>query len=218
MLDPNGPSARAIAAVWWWMFGFATLVFLAVLALWGYALWRGRRDRPPALGEDGRSQRRWIIGGGILLPALSSLALVLFGSPSGLHQLPLPGRGGPEPLQVEVTAHRWYWDVYYPATGLRLRDELRLPVGRPADIQVTSQDVIHSFWVPRLGGKLDAIPGRKLRLRLQADAPGSFRGQCAEFCGVGHAHMVMAVHALPAAEFEAWLFGAPATAAAGATR
>lgn len=217
MLDPAGPSARAIAAVWWWMFGVAVLVFLLVLGLWGAAFLRGRRHTA-APGDDPRRQRHWIVGGGILLPAVATTTLVLFGSPSGRHQLPLPLRDGPAPLRVEVTAHRWYWDVHYPATGVRLRDELRLPVGQPVDIRTTSQDVIHSFWVPRLAGKLDAIPGRSLHLRLQADAPGTYRGQCAEFCGIGHAHMAFVVHALPPAAFEAWMQGAAAAAPAGGQR
>jgi cytochrome c oxidase subunit 2 len=99
--------------------------------------------------------------------------------------------------------------VHYPASGVQLRDALRLPVGRPVHVHVGSRDVIHSFWVPRLGGKLDAIPGRTQVVRLQADEPGTFRGQCAEFCGLHHAHMVMTVIAMPAAEFDAWMAAQP---------
>ena len=143
------------------------------------------------------------------------MALVVFGTPAGLHQLPLPvswsGGGGPPiaPLRVDVTARQWAWSLHYPGSGVRLQNELRMPVGQPVDIHVGSDDVIHSFWVPRLGGKIDAIPGRINVVRLQADQPGTFRGQCAEFCGLHHAHMVMAEIAMPADEFNAWQAAQP---------
>jgi cytochrome c oxidase subunit II len=184
------------------MFGVATAVTLAVVALWFAGMQRGRDVPEPQAQRNGR---RWIIAGGIVLPGVSIAALVLFGSGAGLHQLPLPARGGVPPAVVQVTGHQWWWEVHYPGTGVRLRNELRVPVGRPVDVHTRSVDVIHSFWVPRLAGKLDAIPGRTLVMRLQASQPGTFRGQCAEFCGLGHAHMELVVHAMEAAEFDAWL-------------
>jgi cytochrome c oxidase subunit 2 len=207
MLEPAGPSARAIAQVWWWMLGVAVLVSCGVVAAWLLAMRRGR-ERTAEVDE--RHSRRWIVGGGIVLPSVAITALVVFGTPAGLHQLPLPaswsGAGGPAvaPLRIEVTARQWAWALHYPGSGVRLQNELRLPVGRPVDIHVGSDDVIHSFWVPRLGGKIDAIPGRTNVVRLQADEAGTFRGQCAEFCGLNHAHMVMRVIAMPADEFEIW--------------
>jgi cytochrome c oxidase subunit II len=217
ILDPAGPSAQAIAQVWWWMFSVATAVLVGVVVLWLLGMRRGRPvpdDRAQHIG------RRWIIGGGIVLPGVAIAALLLFGSPSGLHQLPLPARGGADAaaLSVQVTGHQWWWELHYPGTGVRLRNELRLPVGRPVDVQTRSADVIHSFWVPRLGGKLDAIPGRTLVVRLQASQPGTFRGQCAEFCGLEHAHMVLVVHAMEPADFDAWLEAAQAGASQGTTR
>lgn len=212
MLDPAGPSAQAIAAVWWWMLGVSALVLLGILALWLVAM---RRRSPTADGDDqpgaGQTGRRWIVGGGILLPVAAIVPLLIFGSSAGLHQLPQslagPGAVAPAapPLRIDATGQQWWWELHYPDSGVRLRNELRLPVGRQVLVHVGSVDVIHSFWVPRLGGKLDAIPGRTGIVRLQADQAGSFRGQCAEFCGLGHAHMVMTVIAMPAAEFDAWL-------------
>lgn len=211
MLDPAGPSARAIALVWWWMLGVALLVTVGVVWAWLLAMRRGQDPaRLASEAQAARHSRRWIVGGGIVLPSVAIAALLVFGTPAGLHQLPLPpswsGGGGPAeaPLRIEVQARQWAWTVHYPERGVRLQNELRVPVGRPIDIHVGSEDVIHSFWVPRLGGKIDAIPGRVNVVRLQADQPGTFRGQCAEFCGLQHAHMVMAVIALPADEFEAW--------------
>jgi len=215
ILDPAGPSAHAIAVVWWWMLGVSALVLLGVVALWLIAM---RRQAPTADGDAhadaGKTGVRWIVGGGIVLPAAVIVPLLIFGSSAGLHQLPLPlTRSGadaaaPPPLRIDATGQQWWWALHYPASGVRLRNELRVPVGRPVLVHVGSVDVIHSFWVPRLGGKLDAIPGRTGIVRLQADQAGSFRGQCAEFCGVGHAHMVMTVIAMPPAEFDAWLAAA----------
>jgi cytochrome c oxidase subunit II len=217
ILDPAGPSAQAIAQVWWWMFGVATAVFVGVVVLWLLGM---RRGRPVPDDQAQHIGRRWIIGGGVVLPGVAIAALLLFGSSSGLHQLPLPARGGADTaaLPVQVTGHQWWWEVHYPGTGVRLRNELRLPVGHPVDVQTRSADVIHSFWVPRLGGKLDAIPGRTLVVRLQASQPGTFRGQCAEFCGLEHAHMALVVHAMEPAEFDAWLEAAQSGATQGTTR
>jgi cytochrome c oxidase subunit 2 len=102
----------------------------------------------------------------------------------------------------------WSWHFTQPGEGgamVATVGTLYVPAGRPVDVIVTTEDVIHSFWVPRLGGKLDTIPGRITILRLQADEPGEYRGQCAEFCGVGHAHMQFVVNALSEEDFAAWL-------------
>jgi len=212
ILAPAGPSARAIAQVWWWMFGVGVAVWIVVVLLWLVAM---RRRKPLEGAAAERVSRRWIIGGGIVLPSVSILALTVFGAPAGLHHLSL-AREGSGALTVEVTGHQWRWELHYPATGVRLHNELRIPVGRPVIVHTRSADVIHSFWVPRLGGKLDAIPGRDLRMRLQADQAGTFRGQCAEFCGTGHAHMTMIVHAMEPAQFDAWMAGQTPTPAGAA--
>ena len=223
MLDPAGPSALAIATVWWWMLGVGTLVLLGVVALWWVAMRRQAGPPPddqPQVAD--RTGRHWIVGGGIVLPAVAIVPLLIFGSPAGLHQLPLPlstflrsgaGPTAPPPLRIDATGQQWWWALHYPDSGVRLRNELRLPVGRPVHVHVGSLDVIHSFWVPRLGGKLDAIPGRTGIVRLQADQAGTFRGQCAEFCGLGHAHMVMTVIAMPPAEFDDWINSQPRSTA-----
>lgn len=208
MLDPAGPSAQAIALVWWWMLGVAVMVVAGVMVAGWLAMRRGRDAQANASDDIATSHGwRWMVGGGILLPSAAIAALLVFGTSAGFHQLPLPltGAGGPAPLRVDVEARQWDWSLRYPENGVQLHNELRLPVGQPVDIHVGSQDVIHSFWVPRLGGKIDAIPGRINVVRLQADQAGTFRGQCAEFCGLNHAHMVMTVIAMPADEFDAWL-------------
>lgn len=213
VLHPAGPSAQAIAQVWWWMFGVACVVLLAVVAIWLLAMRRhGEMDAAAAQ----RAGVRWMLGGGIVLPLVAIAALLLFGARAGSHQLPWPLQGA-QPLRVDVTAHRWWWQLRYPGHGHELRNELRLPVGRPVDIHTHSADVIHSFWVPRLGGKLDAIPGRSLVVRLQADQAGTFHGVCAEFCGTGHARMTMTVIAMDGDAFDAWLASPPQPVAAAAS-
>ena len=184
---------------------FAVLTLMVVVALWLYAL----RRKPGQLSQQQarRIQNRWIIGGGLILPIASMSVLLVFGIPIGHRMLPLPVEGE-QVLRIDVTGHQWWWQVQYPDHGMEMRDELHIPAGQPVDLHLTSNDVIHSFWVPRLGGKLDMLPGRTNVLRLKADDPGTYHGQCAEFCGTAHAHMKFTVHAHAADEFAAWLEGA----------
>ncbi len=196
-LDPAGPAAQSAATLWWIMFGSFGVVLVVVIALWCYAM------RRPTISDDPRRNNRLIIGGGVLLPLLSIAGLLAVGIPAGHRMLPLPT---PEDvLRIHVTGHQWWWEIHYPDTGIRLRNELHIPAGAPVDIHLTTADVIHAFWVPRLGGKLDAIPGRTNILRLQAEQPGVYRGQCAEFCGLHHAHMQFRVTAYEPAAFRQWL-------------
>ncbi len=184
------------------MFIVAALVLLAVVGLWVRALYRPPPDHDETTQR--RIGRRWIIGGGIIVPGISIVILLAFGIPLGHRMLPLPVPGE-APLKIEVTALQWRWDIRYPDHGIVSTNRLVIPAGRTIDFHVGSADVIHSFWIPRLGGKIDAIPGRINVLRLRADQPGQYRGQCAEFCGAGHAHMVLAVEALDAAAFDTWV-------------
>ncbi|MFN2329471.1 MAG: cytochrome c oxidase subunit II [Chromatocurvus sp.] len=200
VLDPAGPTALAASRLWWAMSLYAALVLLVVTTLWIYALRRKYRE----IDEQQRVQtgRRWIIGGGIILPAFSITVLLMFGIPIGHRMLPLPPAVG-KALQVNVIGHQWRWEFHYPDAGVTLQDVLHLPVGVPVDIHGTSHDVIHSFWVPRLAGKIDLIPARVNVLRIEASKTGIFRGQCSEFCGIGHARMTFSVQAHEPAEFAA---------------
>lgn len=201
-LDPAGPMAHEVAMLWWAMCAFATLVLIVVTALWVHAM---RREHPQMDAARARQLTlRWLVGGGLLLPTLSILLLLLFGIPIGHRMLPLP-LAGEQPLRIEVVGQQWWWEVRYPDSGVVTANQLHLPVGRPVDLDVTSADVIHSFWVPRLGGKIDMIPGRDNRIRLQADQAGTFRGQCSEFCGTQHTHMILDVQAHEEEGFANWL-------------
>ncbi len=149
------------------------------------------------------SVRRWLLGGGLVFPCVALIALMLYGFGPG--RAALPQAPAEDAYRVEVMAHQWWWEVRYPrADGGDLIDanELHVPVGRPVRIELSSADVVHSFWVPRLGGKMDAIPGHNNVLTLQADEPGVYRGQCSEFCGAQHARMgfLLEAHDGPALE------------------
>jgi cytochrome c oxidase subunit 2 len=195
-LDPKGPAATEVALLWWGMFGFATLILLLVAALWFYAIKR-RSDSSPSIRPNA-----WLCWGGLALPLLSITLLLIIGIPVGQRMLPLPDENA---LKIEVTGHQWYWQIHYPAQGIELTDEVHIPVNTPVYLQLTSADVIHSFWVPKLGVKLDMLPGRSNTLRLEASEAGIYRGQCAEYCGLGHAHMQFSVIAHEQAAFAGWL-------------
>lgn len=195
-LDPKGPAAAEVALLWWGMFGFATLILLLVALLWFYAIKR-RGDNSPSVRPNA-----WLCWGGLALPLLSIMALLLVGIPVGQRMLPLAGDNA---LKIEVTGHQWYWQVYYPGHAIELTDKLHIPVNTPVYLQLSSADVIHSFWVPRLGVKLDMLPGRTNVLRLEASEAGTYRGQCAEYCGLGHAHMQFSVTAHEPVAFATWL-------------
>lgn len=197
VLQAAGEAARAIQTVSWALFGGGLAIFTGVMLLLAWA-WR-RRAGPvrPAL---------WIVGGGLLFPGVVLAALFAWTLPLSPAWKPVPPPGA---LVVAVTGHMWWWEVRYrdPATGADVfsANEVRIPAGRPVYLALASADVIHSFWVPRLAGKMDMVPGRMQHLLLSADAPGTYRGQCAEFCGEQHARMALQVVALEPAAFDAWL-------------
>ena len=197
-LNPQGPDAAVIAEMGWVLIAGAAVVFAITMALAGYAVFV-RRERAARL-----SSRALILGGGIAFPAVTLAALLVY-SLVRASDLSVAGEGA---LRIEVTGHQWWWRVHYLDESGRVdfatANEIHVPAGRPVDLTLRSADVIHSFWVPALAGKLDMIPGRANRMRLAADAPGTYRGQCAEYCGGPHGFMAFLVIAQPAAEFEAW--------------
>ncbi len=200
-LDPAGPAAQTIARLWWGMFGFSAVVLVLVCGLW---IWAMRRKPTRAYESSGEDRRHpWVLAGGILLPLASVSVLLAVGLPAGQHVATLPSAA--EPLRINVTARQWWWQFHYPEAGVTTANQLYLPKDRPIEFYGSAEDVIHAFWVPSLGGKIDLIPGRVNRIRLEATKTGVWRGQCAEFCGTGHAHMIFRVHVLAQPDFAAWL-------------
>lgn len=202
-LHPAGVQAEQIAWLWWLMLAVCTVVFVLVLAALAWAVWRGRSAdaaRP--------SQARLTMGVGIAIGvSLVTLYGLLFASVT-------VGRGiaaleYEKPLEIDITGYQWWWHVKYPGEQPYLEattaNEIHLPVGRHTRITLRSGDVIHSLWIPNLHGKVDMVPGRANEMWLRADRPGIFRAQCAEFCGMQHAHMALTVVAEPNDQFEGWL-------------
>ena len=197
VLHPAGPQAQAIADIGWVLILGGTLIFAGVMLL----LARSLRRRADAVDT-----RRWLLGGGIVFPGVVLVALLAWSLAHAPPWKPVPPA---DALVISVHGRMWWWEVRYrdPATGadIRTANEIRIPVGRPVYLALSSEDVIHSFWVPQLGGKTDMVPGRLQHLLLAADRAGTYRGQCAEFCGEQHARMALHVVAAPREDFDAWL-------------
>jgi cytochrome c oxidase subunit 2 len=200
VLAPIGPEAARIWQLGLLMLVGAALILLIVCAATWIAI-RGSDRARRRLASD-----RTIVAGGIAFPVVTLTALLAYGVWVMRANL-APAATAPQ-LRIEVVGESWWWRIAYrDRRGARIADanEIRIPVGREIEFVLTTADVIHSFWVPSLGGKLDMIPGRQNSLRLRADQPGVYRGQCAEYCGGAHARMSLEVRAMPAAEFDAWL-------------
>ncbi|WP_117237783.1 cytochrome c oxidase subunit II [Thermus sediminis] len=196
--NPGGSFNQEVAFIWPWVYFFSALVFVVVAGALAYVTWKfrarpGQEGEPPQIHGNDRLEAVWT-----LIPL--GIILVLFGlTARALIQVnqPIPGA-----MRVEVTAYQFWWDFNYPELGLRNSNELILPAGVPVELEITSRDVIHSFWVPGLAGKRDAIPGQKTLLRFTPNEPGNYYGFCAELCGASHARMLFRVLVVPEEEFE----------------
>jgi cytochrome c oxidase subunit 2 len=209
MMAPAGAEAAALHEVTVVLFVGAALILAGVLVLLGWSL-RARPRRPVATGW-------WVLGGGVVFPVVVLSALLVYSTArtAGLeHGLVRPA------VVVGVAGRLWWWEVRYrhPAGGpdIIVANELRIPVGEPTQVALSSADVIHSLWVPELGGKRDLVPGRVNHLVFTPRRAGVYRGECAEFCGLQHAKMALHVVAMPRAEFDRWLAGQGGPAIGGA--
>jgi cytochrome c oxidase subunit 2 len=198
-LDPHGPRARELADLWWIMAAGAVVIWLFVVGCAAYAT----RIQPGA--HEDFAGTAFIVGGGVALPMVVLSSLLVYSFLLEREPVAIPG----EALRIEVTGKRWWWEVRYfpPGTDEPVvsANELRLPVGQPVELSLRSTDVIHSFWIPKLAGKTDMIPGRVNRMVIQAETPGVFRGQCAEYCGGPHALMAFYAVAMAPDDFDPWL-------------
>ncbi|BDG15303.1 cytochrome c oxidase subunit II [Thermus brockianus] len=195
---PFSPVNRETNFLLVWVLVFSVLIFGVVAGALAYITWKfrahpGQQGEPPQIHGNDRLEVIWT-----LIPV--AIILVLFGlTARALIQVnqPIPGA-----MKVEVTGYQFWWDFNYPELGFRNSNELILPVGVPVELEVTSKDVIHSFWVPGLVGKQDAIPGQKTRIRFVAENPGNYYGFCAELCGPSHARMLFRVLVVPKEAFD----------------
>ncbi|HEX3684181.1 MAG TPA: cytochrome c oxidase subunit II [Bryobacteraceae bacterium] len=212
-VDPAGPQAGHIANLWWFFFAVLAAIFLAVMA---FALWtltrrhRGIEQEPlegkhkPSEATESRLTR--VVAGLTIATVLILFVLLVSSITTGKSISEL--RDKQHGLIIEVTGNQWWWQFRYMNDDsneiLITANEIHIPVGRPVMIRGMSQDVIHSFWAPNLNGKRDLIPSRITEEWIQADHAGAYRGQCAEFCGLQHAHMVFWVVAEAPDKFKQW--------------
>ena len=201
MLHPAGPAAQTIAGIWWIMLACGTAIFALVMVLLLVAL---RRGADPS-GDTARGTRVWMWGFGLGFPVVTLAVLTGYGLIIGERLLP---RDAPGLVTVSAKARQWAWTFGYADRPMFATESvLHIPANRPVDVEITSTDVIHSFWVPRLAGKLDAIPGHVNVLRIEALSPGTYAGQSAEFSGEGYREHVFTVQAHDAASWEHFLQG-----------
>ena len=208
-LDARGPQAEDIRDLFALFLAVCALVWLLVMAALAWSVLRRRAWMQPAplaidAGRERRSER--IV---TFLAVATAAAVVVLSSLSFLTGRGLAAmQGRPDALTITLKGHQWWWEIRYddpqPSRVLTTANEIHVPVGRPVRLLLSSDDVIHSFWVPNLHGKRDLIPGRPSEIWLRADREGIYRGQCAEFCGMQHAHMALLVIAESGAAFEGW--------------
>ena len=205
---PAGPQAVRIAGEWWLFLSVSCAIYVVVMAALIAALLRAPRARAETETELPAPVNRrfsYAVGAAVAISVALLFALLISDFLTGRV---VEAFGANNPLVIEVKGRQWWWEVSYvdPVAGNRFTtaNEIHIPVGRPVELLLTSADVIHSLWVPALHGKRDLIPAYGRRLRLQADHPGVYRGQCAEFCGYQHAKMSVLIIAEPEAAFAAW--------------
>ena len=203
VLHPESHPERRIATLWWVMLVGAAIGFgvIALLLFLGWA--RRNRDRLPFGGGE-RAATALVLVLGIGVPIVVLTMLFVWADIFVVRSTAAP-QASKTKMALEVVGHQWFWEVRYPGTKAVTANEIHIPVRTPVNLIGTTADVIHSFWVPELNRKIDFVPGHPNRILLEADAPGAYRGQCAEFCGLQHAHMAMWVYADPPAAFRAWL-------------
>jgi cytochrome c oxidase subunit 2 len=207
ILSPAGPPAQILAQLGWPLLIGALLISVIMAAL---IVWLGSR-RPGTFAEhapvNAGGGMRWVVVGGFVIPGIAFTA-VYVATLGTLSAFPA-NHDDHAPAQIRVVAHQWWWEVEYLMGDLpqhfKTANEIHIPSDRPIEIELASADVIHSFWVPRLHGKVDLIPGIVNHIEIRASAPGTYVGSCAEFCGLEHAAMRFRVIAESPTDFAVWL-------------
>jgi cytochrome c oxidase subunit 2 len=204
--DPQSPNAQGIQDLYWVLLAVTGIIFVLVEgALLLFVLrfrsrGRGREVEGPQIRGHTRLELLWTA---VPVVILAGIASFVFYELPGINDVPPAGAAGGR-LNVKIEGHQFYWEFKYP-NGVVQVNRMRVPAGRPVTLDISSADVDHSWWVPSLGGKFDAIPGRTNHTWFKALRPGVYHGQCGEFCGIQHAAMLASVEAMPAAAFDSWL-------------
>lgn len=224
----GSPNAESISLLYKISFAIAIVIFLLVEGLLVYSLlkYRFRRGGPEPAQIRGNAPLEigWTVGAGLILVVLTVITFIYLGDienpaasgPNGLQaaegvqfaSVDQPEAPGGDPLQIEVNGQQYLWRYEYPSSGdtqVFSYYEMVVPIDTTVSLQITSQDVAHSWWIPDLGGKADAIPGYTNETWFKIEEPGVYRGVCAELCGEGHADMRAQVRAMPVDEYSAWI-------------
>jgi len=213
VLEPAGPQAASITWLWWITLAICAAVFVIVLGALGAAMVRSWMRRRDASASGDASMLGAAVAAGVGLTVVILFGLLV--ADVRAHRI-MSSFGAASAVSIAVTGHQWWWEIEYedatPSRRLKTANEIHIPIGRPVVFKFASHDVIHSFWAPNLQGKRDLVPGIASAIWLQADRPGIYRGQCAEFCGRQHAHMAFDIVAEPDADFERWLDAGRASA------
>jgi cytochrome c oxidase subunit 2 len=205
-LAPDGPKAHDVAASWWLLFSVAGLVCLIVIALALLPLFLRRRAR----SDPDNQGLRFVGVFGVAIPSVVFCGVFALGVRDLVtDQAP----SSPTQLTVDVIGHQWWWEVRYAGTSAVTANEIHVPVGVPVELRLSTADVIHSFWLPKLMPKVDLIPKKVNTTWLTVSKAGTYRGECAEYCGMEHAHMDFEVVAQSTSDFRAWLAGQGTSAA-----
>jgi cytochrome c oxidase subunit II len=211
-LHAAGPQAARIERLWWLMFWVAVAVFVLVIAVLSGALGRSRQkstNTPPPLLDTSAADRMAtrVIGAAVAITVAILFVLLVDSVVAGKNET--QSLVSKNPVSIQVVGYQWWWEITYPNTDasqtLVTANEIHIPVGVPVVINTAARDVIHSFWVPNLNGKRDLIPGYSTAFWIQADKPGVYRGQCAEFCGIQHAKMAFYLVAESNEDFQKWV-------------
>ncbi|MEA2342484.1 MAG: cytochrome c oxidase subunit [Thermoanaerobaculia bacterium] len=207
-LHSAGPQAARIEHLWWVFFWICVVVYVITIVFFLIAAVRGRR-RADAIDNRAHDRRLGFFVSSCAAVTIATLFGLLFSSVATGNAIGTFGKDKPGQIEIEVTGHQWWWEVKYPDSLLpsnQITDanEIHIPIHTPVLLRLDTRDVIHSLWIPNLHGKRDLIPGRVNKFWIQADTPGVYRGQCAEFCGYQHAHMALTVVAESSADFLKW--------------
>jgi cytochrome c oxidase subunit II len=205
-LDPAGPAAKSLSDLSWFVFILFTAVAVVMCSLIAWVATRRRGTFDEHEPVDAGGGQLWILIGGFAIPFVILAAVFILGL-RAVTRFPLHDGNIMDP-EIRLIGRQWWWEARYvggpPNNQFATANEIHIPTGRPVNIELSSADVIHSFWVPNLSGKVDMIPGQVNHMRLQADRPGVYKGKCAEYCGAQHAKMMIVVVAHPEKEFENW--------------
>ncbi|MFP5384854.1 MAG: cytochrome c oxidase subunit II [Bacteriovoracia bacterium] len=196
---PVTKTATEIKSITWFLIGISTIILLAVMILLVLSLLKNEKDNTRNPGK------KFVLWSGLIIPSVILLIMLFYSlnTTMKIREYNKETMEG-EHLLIKVTGHQWWWEVEYPQYEILTANEIYVPSGRPVRFELSSKDVIHSFWIPNIHGKMDMIPGMKTYLNAKVDDPGVFRGQCAEYCGLQHSFMSLYFVAQTEEDFKKW--------------